>query len=69
MDPKQRLQLVVYIVFLFLLFSNVTFHNIFFQLYSSIFNNNSIQDEYNNINFFGKFLLAILFAIIILLLL
>ena len=70
MNDKQRIQLVIYIIVIFMLFSNPYFQNIFFYSYNLIFQNNSVQNlESNTLSLFGQFLLASIFAIIVLLLL
>lgn len=67
MDTKQKIVTTVYIVIFFVIFTTYTFIKTFSIVYNALTGQDDVvSDQDHNYTWFGRFLVGIIFAIIIL---
>jgi|TARA_B000000475_G_scaffold225932_1_gene190066 hypothetical protein len=72
MNDKDRFKLIIISFILFFIFNLNIFHTLFINIFQILFGFdkiNTIIDDNNNINIFGKIILSFIFSILIIILL
>tara|TARA_E500000331_G_C17256921_1_gene713493 strand:- start:1028 stop:1243 length:216 start_codon:yes stop_codon:yes gene_type:complete len=67
MDTKEKIAITFYIVVLFVVFTTATFVKTVGLIYGSLLGNDDTIVDGDNLTLFGKFVVGLIFAILILL--